>query len=669
MTEHDANQSSRTAAESARKSEVATPPAASAWLPLPGGRADALCLLGPDPDQARTAVDLLREIDAPLTVVQALAGGVCDADGHLVEPLELLAVRPPSEVGPDKQVPQAAVLEAYLTLPALWKRLGGPLGTDALPRTCATDAPRGPLLYCRKRHRIFEAFAPDLPALPALPAAPETLIAGQAAALDHADALAADDPAEAARFAAGHACVDCPERARCYPAEGQYAFAPDRLALLSTARAPLPIAPLGAWTLAEAAGMIGGVSPTDLACADSQTSADPLDAWRRARAVEMERFGPPRLLSGETDGRELLEVARLKLALIADVLAQLGAFWRAAGRPHLCWNPETVRVVWRPPGATPASCWGLRPILRKCGLHPLSPLDSIDGRPLPYPPAFSDESYLAPPTRDAARYFDDPRPAALFVKKAVAGDGEGMTVLIEGLGIPWELFCPCDTVAVTGDGWRALLAPLPERDPDDGEGLPLRGTATGDPAAFKQGASFDHVEVRWMPRFGEAVDLHALGILLLETLLGHDQRAGDALHDALATELAELVEPCANLPPAQRETHALHWIAQRSSQDAPVSLWTPRNLLFSHEARRAARLDALPAVLWQSILVTGLRMTTTLDGFSYCPDRGADVPRAADGEPLPLVELRGLIALLDDHLFGRFAPAGRMRSRLGAPPR
>ena len=664
MTEHEPNLSNATAAnESAERVDTPT----SAWLPLPGGRDDRLRILGPNPDEARGAVELLHPIGAPLTVVQAVVGGLCDPHGQLVAPVELLCVRPPSEVAPDGAIPRAAILEAYTKLPAWWKRLRDPDGLDAPVRLFASPEPRGPLLYCRKRHVVFEAFVPDWPPLPEIPAAAESLTGTQDRALAHAAALGASDPVEAARFAARHACVKCPERPRCYPEGDDYAFAADRLAVLSVARAPLPVAPLGEWTLPQAAAIIGGATPTALCGSAPEPDgpgADPFETWRVACAERMERWAPPRLLAGETDGRELVEIARLKLGLIGEVLAQLARFWQVAARPHLCWTPETVRVTWHPPGVTAGSCWGLRTIVRNGGLHPLSPLESIDRRPLPYPPALSDASYLAPAARDAARYFDEPRAATMFVKKEVAGDGEGMVVLLEGLGIPWELFCPCDTVAVTGAGWRALLRPMPERDPNDGDGLPFCGTATGD-AAFTQGASFERVEVRWRPRFGEAVDLHAVGVLLFEVLVGHDRRHGDELRTALAGELAQLSEQCTPLAPGQRETHAAHWIAQRSGQDAPVSLWTPRNLLYAHAARDSARLDALPAVLWQTILLTGLRMTTTLGGFSYCPNRGADVPRVAGGEPLPLVELRGLIALLDDHLFGRSAGEKRARASLG----
>ena len=57
----------------------------------------------------------------------------------------------------------------------------------------------------------------------------------------------------------------------------------------------------------------------------------------------------------------------------------------------------------------------------------------------------------------------------------------------------------------------------------------------------------------------------------------------------------------------------------------------------------------------------GLRLTTSIPGFSFCDDRGCVAPRIGDGLLLPLVELRGLIALLDDQIFGRSTPGTKVR--------
>src|SRR5262249_36782267 len=148
------------------------------------------------------------------------------------------------------------------------------------------------------------------------------------------------------------------------------------------------------------------------------------------------------------------------------------------------------------------------------GLHPSSPHTTTDGTATPYPPAFSEPSLLPREAGDAARYFDEPQPARVFVKKQKADGGVvRASVLLESLGIPWDLFTPADTMAVKGPTWQATFAPLPERDKNDGEGLPFSGVVKGTLDKFKAGEQFEKCECRWYPRFGQAVDLHAVGQL------------------------------------------------------------------------------------------------------------------------------------------------------------
>ena len=491
----------------------------------------------------------------------------------------------------------------------------------------------------------------------------EELMLGQGRVAEHAEKLAKRDRVAADYLIHDHACSGCPERERCYPTADGYAYATDRLVALSAAAAPLIISPLGEWRLDEACRVIGGLAPT-AGLESAERGDNAYENWRSQHAQAIERVSPARLLAGETDGRELVEVARLKLALIADVLEQLDAVWRATQRPHLCWNGETVRAAWSRPVAVPGTCWGFQALLRKIGLQPAAPFDSADGPPLPYPPVFSDAAYLPAQAADAARYFDEPRQATMFVKKPQSGDGSGAHVLLEGLGIAWELFTTGDTLHASGDGWHAVLSPAAQRNPDDGEGLPFTGRVLGDRASFKKGDQRDNVECRWYPRFGEAVDLHAVGMLLFEALTTHDERSPQALREQLAPELADLTKSCQTLPIEQREQHVRNWITERCETDAPAALWTRRNLLHRRDARNATTLDGLSAALWTEIVVLAVRMTTSIVGFSYCEDRSRVAPRVDGDLLLPLVELRGLIALLDDELFGRTAPAAATRQRV-----
>ena len=489
----------------------------------------------------------------------------------------------------------------------------------------------------------------------------DELVMDQGRVVALADAMRANDAEAAAQLVAQHACVACPERERCYPRDDGYAYAADRLTPISAAAAPVVLRPYGAWGFDEATRAMGGLALGD-ALNRGDESSNEYEAWRAEQAREFDTGGPPRLLAGETDGRELIEVARLKLNLIADLLAQLDAIWRETRRPHLCWNAETVRVAWQRPGATPASCWGFHPIPRKIGLQPLSPAETRDGRPLPYPPAFSESAYLPPKAVEAARYFNEPRAVTLFIKRAQPDGAELIVnVLLEDLNIAWDLFTTGDAVHVSGDGWRAVLSPAGQRDPDDGEGLPFSGRMRGKVDGFRKSDTFERIECRWRPRFGEAVDLHAVGMLLFEGLLAHDERSLQSFREQLATETSELTTTCLSLPPEQRESQVRAWLTERCETDAPAAIWTRRNLFYRREDRNRARLDAFAPALWQEIMTAGLRMTTCIPGFSYCLDHACDAPRVGSGFLLPLVELRGLIALLDDQIFGRTAPAAGVR--------
>ncbi|MFQ5807811.1 MAG: hypothetical protein ACE5I3_15295, partial [Phycisphaerae bacterium] len=533
--------------------------ACTAFVPLPIRHGDMLRVLGPKSEEAAVAVDPLVKLDQSLTVVQSFVAGLCDADGQLVQPVELAMVVDPATVVPNKQVPTAAVLKMFAALPELHTALPALPGFNVLRDVIVEPRRVGPLLYCRKRHCIFAARSPNtaelLRVVPAdqaerpsddaaasdLPiellswdgptdgdrapaiygggggtnasgtiASLEQLLLDQGKVVAAAAELKRRDPVAGARLAAEHTCIECPERPRCYPKDDGHAYAADRLVAISAVEAPLVFSPLGEWRLDDASRMVGGLSPSE--CLARQTRNDnEFEAWRAARGRAIESAGPSRLLAGERDGRELIEVARLKLGLIAGLLAQLNACWQATGRPHLCWNAETVRVAWRWPAATPATCWGFQPLLRKVGLQPNALVETPDGRPLPYPPAFSDPALLPPQTIDAARYFNEPRTATVFVKKPQTGDGTGLQVLLEQLNIPWELFCTSDTMHVAGEGWRAVLAPAAERNPDDGEGQPFAGRVTGKVASLKKGVQIDHAQCCWYPRFNEAVDLHAVG--------------------------------------------------------------------------------------------------------------------------------------------------------------
>ncbi|MFH1746318.1 MAG: hypothetical protein ABIG44_04665 [Planctomycetota bacterium] len=684
----------------------------SAFIPLPGRFGDVLRLLGPPPDQAGVAVDPFVKLDTPLGVVQSFVAGLCDARGELVLPLEIPLLLDPTAAPPGDVISLTEVLACYRGLPKLYARLPVPVGCESVRALFDDLGSVGPLLYCRKRHLIFVARSPNAAGeLHAVPAEARASITeqddglatallfwdgpaedgktpaiycgrggnsalGQAESLDqlildqgkvvrHAMALAERDPAARQSLCAIHPCCDCPERERCYPAGDGYAYALDRLVVAHAGEARLPVMPLGEWRLSEATRIIGGVAPAAL-FADQPEDCDAFESWRRQRALTIESSGPRLLLGGEGQGRELVEIPRLKLALINDLLSQLDAAWRVTGRPHLCWNEDTLRVTWNHAGNAPATNWSFRALLRKVGMQPASGVVNDTEIDLPYPPAYSTRELLPAESVEAARYFAARRSVNVFVKTARgSGDNEAKVhLLLEELGIAGNLFHPGDWLRVAGRGWEAGLTPAEEQNPDDGAGLGVVGTVHGDISGLKEGEAQDRCTCRWYPWFNEAVDLHVVGMLLFDTLLTVDEREEVRLHGALAAERKELTNACQAVPLEQREQQARTWIAGRCDSDAPAAVWSRRNLLFRREDRASTVLDALTAELWQAVVTYGLRLMTMIPGFSFCPDRTAAAPRTTGGQLLPLVELRGLIALLDDHILQRTTMAQTLRATL-----
>ncbi len=680
----------------------------SPFLPLPIRHGEALRLRGPRPEEAATVVEPLTPLDATLGVLRSFLGGLCDTDGRLIRPLEVVLLLDAATVPPSELESAAALIETLRSWPQFSARLSRDPGDDLIHSVLAPGDPLAPLLYCRKRHVLFEARSPHtteplsavqmdgpveageellpLPLLcwdgprpdghaPAIYAARaghsaagsvasfEQLILDQGEVVRRAAALQSRDALSFARLAAAHPCCTCPERTRCYPEGAGYSYAADRLAVVSAGVIPLVVLPWGEWGLEETSAMLGGQPPAQVVQAASSPAAE-LDEYRRRQAAAIEAEGPFLLLAGEGEGRPLIEIARLKLGLLAEVLEQLDDLWRACERPHLCWNLQTVRTMWR--AAPPrAAGWGFTAVLRRRGLAPLAPVATPDGRPLPCPPVFSDESLLAPEVVEAVRHFGQARRCALFVKSAEGKDRQKhVAVLVENLNIPWSLMCAGDVAHVEASGWQAVLSPAARREPADGEGLPMSGRAAGDVSGMKPGAQFNDCICRWYPRFGEAVDLHAFGVLLLETLLATDERPGPRLRETLHQEREELTRLCLGLELEQREARAHQWVAQRCDADSPSALWTRRNLLYRRADRAVARLDALPPLLWNAIVTFGMRLITAIPGFSFCPDRATAAPRLEGGLLVPLVELRGLLALLDDLLLGRAAAWEELRTAL-----
>lgn len=669
---------------------------ASPFVVLPTDYGRLVSLLGPPPEESATAVEPLVPVEPPLGIVQPVMAALTSAAGEIIAPLEILLVGDSTSRPVGAAVPPAALIQSLRSLAKHWQRTSARPEEDLLRTAFLPPPALGPLFYCRKRHVLFEARSPQtalpLRATPPAEAPPgaagdapphellvwdgplperppviygpragvcelgkvrsfEQMIADQGQVVRLAPRLAEQDPQAHRRLLTRHTCCTCPEQHRCYPTEeGQYAFAGDRLVVVHAAETPLMLWPLGLWRLDEAARLLGGQPAAEVL--ESAQNSHGFEKWRRDQTASLTR-GPRLLKESEAGAQVLLEVLRLKLGLIEHVLAQLDDWDQATGRPHLCWNAETVRVGWRAAGQRGAWGWGMYGLLRKVGLQPLFKRGDADAG-TPYPPAFAEPSYLPAEVVEAQRNFGGERPAQVFVKEAgKPGDGgRPVRLLLEDIGVPRQLFRPADVVLVRGEGWSGELAPAAEHDPNDGEGLAVHGTARGQIEALRNGETLTSCMCTWYPAFGPAVDLFAIGMLLAETLLCTDERPPHRLRETLATEREALLAALANVPVEQRAAQAAAWVARRSEADTPAAVWSRRNVLYRRAERAAVSLDDFPAALWQAIMLFLWRLVAMTPGFGYCADRAQEGPRLG-GALLPLLELRGLIALLDDRLFNR----------------
>lgn len=676
------------------------------FLPLPARVGGVLRLVGPEPAEGPTAVAPLVRLDGPLGPAVSVAAALCTPDGQGAAPLEAWLLDPSAaELGP---IPTDAVARAVAAIPGLFASAALGERPAWLATLQAGGLRLGVLLYCRKRHAVFEALAPDTlqPLVPAAVEAPapspaslrvevlatvksadgdfircyggaggdsaigpvqslEQLVLDQGTVAAQIAALPTEDPRRAT-LVDSHTCVGCAERPRCHPTDGAYAFAVDRLAVLSPVPHTAVLQPYGELSLDQAVRMMGGVPPGDALHADAGgapggAGAAAFAELRRRRAVRFLR-GPRTLLGTERSGRELVEICRLKTGLIAAALEQCDRAWRQTGVPHLAWTDDALRVACDDDADLPACLWGLRTVTRRLGLHPAAPVRNAEGDLLAYPPAWCAPDLLPPEAADAMRQFGAESGARVYVKSSSAdATGARVTVLLEDTGIKRGLLSMRDLFDVNGDGWRATLAPTGTHDPNDGDGLALTGRVIGNVGALKPQSDVGAARYRWYPRFGQACDLYALGVLLLDALLAHDERPSPRYREQLRAERAEFTSACMAVEAENRGTQARSWIAARCEDDAPASLWSRRGLCYRRQERSAARLDGFPPLLWQAVIEVALRATTFVPGFSYAIDRAADAPRSGESS-LPLLELRGLLALMDDVILGRAEAIAALRT-------
>ncbi len=574
-------------------------------------------------------------------------GGLLGADNRLALRVELLLIRPTEGPRPRRAAPIDALLAGVVRAAQAINEPESPAAeteqtpTDAAQIRALWGPPRllAPLLFCRRCGRIIQARSradgtPLLHRAPlaADPAGPTTtppfhlltdagdadveavrnLLLDQGRLIAQGPSGAFRSPREEDEWLSEHPCASDRDRARWDPDRGGYPYAEEWLTPISYAALPLLITPHGDTPL-ESAAMV----------------------------LRDRRF------SRESDDRRTLEALRGRLRLIEPLLAQLDRRYRLLQRPLLEWRDDSAV----------ASSAG-RALLRNPWIAPLEPEDAKTHPATAFAPEGHDPALLPEGAAELLATAESEH-SAMLILRAFGKRDDKRCELADGLidlsPLRGALFCAGDRIEIAAAGGRAVLTPTGVRNPDDGTGgVAVTGRLYDAWAKLQRPGEIANCTLRWHPRLGEAADLFAIGVRMLDCLLMNDARDLALLRRGVAELRAALQAQCAPLAnPAARAATFERLLDAALAGCSADDLWSARAVHGDRTARAAADAGPLAFRYWRAACAMGLRLSTLVADVSYCPHRAADAPRARDGALLPLVELRGLLSLLEDALLRR----------------
>ncbi len=323
-----------------------------------------------------------------------------------------------------------------------------------------------------------------------------------------------------------------------------------------------------------------------------------------------------------------LEVFRLKLGLFQQLCAAVQAFHEEFGRAHLALRPRNITVALPATSCGLAGFWNftvkLRTLSTGTRLHRDEREPSWEHRHRPlgahrdYLPAFASD--------DALRGVHPAEVRLKSVRKTDNGAHEVRLLLHPAPGISVRKFSAGDVFEITLSGPDlaepvTIEAQQPVAVARNGVELQsLPAVLSGNEVNALQ-ANLDrvlrHASFRCLPLYHIPCDLHALGMILLETLLG------DAETDA-SVLMAKLVGPAIDAIRSARQTDPA---VTGRDLDARIL-----DFLQENEWAQPGRLTCRPGApvtiaedLWSTTLLLGLKLATAIRGFSWCTDR-SDFP-------------------------------------------
>ncbi len=468
--------------------------------------------------------------------------------------------------------------------------------------------------------------------------------------LVHADAN------DAAAIAAADAlpCVRCQHREQCFPRDAAAGALPASHELHAVSFYDVDAISLALhdFDYDEACVLLGGADVQDVVAARAVAGTAAGIAMAAATALAADR----QWLFAHDPSLRLLEVLRQKLSLFLGVCAGVGAV-HATGRPHLGLAPCNVLVSWQGSRGAPAR-WQLHAAVNDLGsamLVDLAPSGAMTDGALGmlFEPGFDvradakSQSYLTP-TGLGSETSTITLPVACW-QTGSQDDLVRFVVEAQGAGVP-RAFGAGDLVVVQPtSGGASLVARIDEVRP---RGLLASALLKpSDPCAQWDGQPFE-ARLTFHRRLGPAADLHALGMLLLRTLLVNDEQSIEDVAASMAKCLRRLGDEPTGVRmearPAAERLQQLLAARDMRGRFEPLQLLHRASDRAQHQQAVAAAVPQIDPAIWSGVLVAVGKLLATWSPFAY-----AESAAASASLPLQALvgDLQALVRRLDVELF------------------
>jgi hypothetical protein len=366
------------------------------------------------------------------------------------------------------------------------------------------------------------------------------------------------------------------------------------------------------------------------------------------------------LFRGDMAGKAGLEVLWLKLGLVRQLCRAVATVHRHTRSPHLSISPDRVMVRLEDRRDLP-TLWRMSVTLVGLGNAAPRPLPAGTAADLPVRPydrpRLVNPLFAAPPLRQAVL---PEQPGAVTVRAVTPAGGARVTLVLElGASVDLSALGENDVVQVGVMQGRPPLALSLVASPVGMAGSALRLRSVPVTLDADDRRTVEQLVGQTLPRARFTVhpclhvpcDVHALGMMLLTTVLANARRPAAEVAAAVETVGQRLALFARERPNASEPLLAEH-AAGLLLGDGADGFFARRHV-FADPTGHPESAEAIPAALWAETLLTALRAVTTIPPFSICrgwSDFDPAHPEVKVEFLLQLVET--LIARVEAALFG-----------------